>query len=223
MKNFVASALVVAALAGSAFAQTVAQWDLLGAAGNQAFTVGSGSANVTASNLARGPGLTGNTGANSINAAGWNDLGAGDYFSLGFTVAPGFQTDLSSLYLGSRSSNSGPRDLALFSSLDGFAAPIFSWVEGGASAFSNQIIDLSSLPSITGNVEFRIRATSTVAAVGGGTVASTGTFRLSAYFSGSAFDRNLQFTGVTTLIPTPGAVALAGIAGLVGIRRRRTA
>jgi MYXO-CTERM domain-containing protein len=222
MKNFVAIVSVIASLAGAAQAQTVAQWDLLGQPGTQASVAGLGSANVTAGLLARGAGLSGNAGTNSINAAGWNDLGANDYYSLAFTVDAGYKTDLSSLYIGSRSSNSGPRDLGLYSSLDGFASPVHTWTEVGASAFANQIIDLSGLPDITGSVEFRIRATSNAAATGG-TISSTGTFRLSAYFSGGAFDRNLQFTGVTTLVPTPGAAVLAGVAGLVSIRRRRTA
>jgi hypothetical protein len=219
MKNFVAIA-VLSAIAGTASAQTVSSWNLLGQSGSQASVAGTGSANVTASLLARGAGLSGNAGANSINAAGWTGQ-ATDYFSFGFTVAAGFQTDLSTLFIGSRSSGTGPGTVGLFSSLNGFASPITTWSQPD-STFVNQAINLSALPNITGNVEFRIAQIGTTAANGGAT-GTSGTFRLTAYFVGGSFDRDLQFTGTTTLIPTPGALALAGFAGVFGARRRRTA
>jgi uncharacterized protein (TIGR03382 family) len=58
--------------------------------------------------------------------------------------------------------------------------------------------------------DLRIRFTNTsTVAINGGTVAGTGTSRVD----------NVQITG--DLIPTPGTLALVGVAGLVGIRRRR--
>lgn len=37
----------------------------------------------------------------------------------------------------------------------------------------------------------------------------------------ASFDANASFSGTSELIPTPGTLALLGVAGLVGIRRRR--
>ena len=66
--------------------------------------------------------------------------------------------------------------------------------------------------------EFRVAQIGNSSA-GGGVTGSTGTFRLTAYFVGGQFDRNLQFTG--NVIPTPGSLALMGLGGLLAARRRR--
>jgi uncharacterized protein (TIGR03382 family) len=211
------TAILAGAVASVAQAQTVAQWDLLGAPGTQAFTPGTAAPNVTASNLARGAGLAGVSGANSLNTSGWDDLSANDFISFGFTAAPGFSVDLANLFIGTRSSATGPGQLGLFSSLDGFSTNLFTFSQPGTN-FLNSVINLAALPNISGNVEFRIRALNNSSA-GGGTIGSSGTFRVTAYFVGGTFDRNLQFTG--TVIPTPGALALLGLAGLVAGRRRR--
>ncbi|MDX2114320.1 MAG: hypothetical protein SFZ24_01695 [Planctomycetota bacterium] len=208
--------VAVAALASAANAQ-IASWVLLGQPGTQASVTGVGSPNVTANALTRGAGLTGNAGANSLNTAGWNDLGANDFISLGFTAAAGFQVDLGSLYIGTRSSGTGPANLGLFYSGDGFSTNLFTFSQPD-STFVNSVIDLSSLPNLSGNTEFRIRALNNVSA-NGGSISSAGTFRITAYFVGGQFDRDVQFTG--TVIPTPGALALAGIGGLFVARRRR--
>lgn len=214
----IAALAVLAASAGAASAAvTVSQWDLNGTPGDQAFTAGSGVTNVAANNLTRGAGLTGNTGANSLNSANWTQQ-ATDYVSLGFTVAGGFGVDLKDFYFGARSSNSGPGLMGLYYSGDGFAAPIASFVMPSGSVFINQVVDLSALPILTGNVEFRFAQIGNVAA-NGGTTAASGTWRITAYFVGGLFDRNLQFTG--DVVPAPGAVALLGLGGLVAGRRRR--
>lgn len=91
MKIFALAVLAASAGVASA-AVTVSQWDLTGTPGDQAFTAGSGVANVTADNLTRGAGLTANTGGNSLNSSGWSQQ-ATDYVSLGFTVAGGYGND----------------------------------------------------------------------------------------------------------------------------------
>ncbi|HBS28938.1 MAG TPA: hypothetical protein DEB06_05695 [Phycisphaerales bacterium] len=219
--QMISAAVVLAAVAGAASAQTVVDWNLSGALGTEAsFAANSAAANITGGALARGAGLTGNTGTNSINAAGWNDLGANDYFSMSFSVNPGFQLDLSSLYIGSRSSGSGPGNLGLFYNGDGFTTNLFSFNQAPGGNFVNSVVDLSSLPALTGNLEFRVRALNGVAA-NGGAIASSGTFRLTAFFVNGLFDRNLQFTGTVSPVPTPGALALLGVGGLMAARRRR--
>jgi hypothetical protein len=216
MKLFVTLA-ALAAVAGSASAAvTVSQWDLLGAPGDQAFTLGSAAANVTANNLTRGTGLLANTGGNSLNSAGWTQQST-DFVSFGFNVAPGFSVDLDTLYIGSRSSNTGPGSLGLFYSGDGFSTNLFTLTQVGTTN-SNNAINLASLPNLTGNVEFRLVQLGNVAA-GGGSTSAAGTFRVTAYFVAGQFDRNLQFTG--TVIPAPASLALIGLAGLTAGRRRR--
>jgi hypothetical protein len=221
MTKFAIIALVLGAGASVADAQsTVSQWDLQGAPGDQAFTVGAGTAGVTAANLVRGAGLIGAVGANSMNASGWNDLGATDYFSFGFTPDAGVDVDLASLYIGTRSSATGPGFLGLFSSLDGFTTNLFTFAQAPGGNFVNSIVDVSSLPDITGPVEFRVKAINGTAA-NGGTTGAAGTFRVTGYFIGGVFDRNLQLTG--TITPAPGSLALLGLGGVFAARRRRTA
>lgn len=218
MTKFAMLAVVFGATASVAAADTLSQWNLQGAPGDQAFTVGAGSTGITASNLARGAGLTGAAAANSMNASGWADLGPNDFFSFGFTADTGLSVDLESLYIGTRSSGTGPGTLGLFWSGDGFTANLFTFVQSPGGNFVNSVVDLSALPDVAGNVEFRIRSLGGAAA-NGGSVSGNGTFRVTGYFVGGQFDRNLQLTGL--VIPGPGALGLLGLGGLVAARRRR--
>jgi hypothetical protein len=217
MKTAIASFVVVTVAASASASVTLSEWDLLGAPGNQPFTSGIGSANVTASNLARGAGLVASAAGNSISASGWTGEGS-DYFSFGLTIASGFSANLDSLYLGSRSSGTGPGTIGIFSSLDNYTTAITTISQAPGGNFVNSIINLSSLGTVSGTVEFRVYAIGTGSA-GGGTTGSAGTLRLTAYFANGGFDRNLQITG--DVIPTPGSLALLGFAGLATARRRR--
>lgn len=218
MSKFAIIALVLGGAVSGASAQVVAEWDLLGAPGNQDFTVGSGAPGITAANLTRGAGITPTAAANSLSGSNWHDLAADDYFTFGFTPDAGVSVDLDTLFIGSRSSGTGPGFLGLFSSLDGFTANLFTFAQAPGGNFVNSAIDLSALPDIAGAVEFRIIALNNVSAAGG-TTGSAGTFRVGAYFEDGAFAANLGFSG--TIIPTPGALALLGLGGLVATRRRR--
>ena len=218
MKIAAFSLVGMVALAVSANASvTLSDWNLTGAPGTQALTTGNGSANITASDLARGAGLTGTAAANSISASGWTNQTT-DYFSFGFTVAGGYSANLDSLYIGSRSSGTGPGTLGLYYSGDGFSSNLFTFNQAPGANFVNSIVSLSGLTGLTGNVEFRVAAIGSVAANGGAT-GSNGTFRLTGYFANGAFDRNLQITG--DVVPAPASLALIGLGGLVATRRRR--
>lgn len=215
------SIFAIVALAGSAAvanAEVITSWVNFGQPGTQASTpVGTQAANVTGVAMTRGAGLSGNAGSNSLNSAGWNTLDSTDYVSFGFTVASGYSVDLSTLWMGTRSSASGPGSLGVFYSVDGFAAPVFTFSQSG-TAFTNSIANLSSLANITGSVEFRIYALSQLRADGASGISSSGTFRVGDHFDGSTFTE-FRFEG--DVVPAPATVALAGIGGLIAARRRR--
>jgi endonuclease/exonuclease/phosphatase family metal-dependent hydrolase len=157
------------------------EWNFTGAPGNQLLTSGNALApGIQARDFVRGSGVNPSNAANSISANGWN-AGEDRFFSFGFTIAPDKLVDLKTLQIGSTSSNTGPRDFALVYSGDGFTRSIATWQHTGS--FVNQVIDLSELQNLSGNVEFRIIPTSTVSA-NGGTIASTGTARVTNFFPG---------------------------------------
>lgn len=219
LMNSAIAAVGLAGIAAGASGVTIVDWNLQGQTGSQAsVAVNSVAANITGATLARGAGLTGASGANSINASGWTGE-ATDYFSFGFTVDSGYSVDLSELAIGTRSSGTGPGTLGVFYSVDGYAAAIATFNQAPGANFVNTLVDLSSLANITGTVEFRVQAIGTTSA-GGGTTGANGTARLTAYFTSGTFDRNLGLSG--TVIPAPGSATLAAL-GIVamGMRARR--
>ena len=229
IRKLLASSMLVAGSLAALPAQaisTIAYWDTLGAPGNQATTPGAGSANVTAASIARGPGLTPTAAANSFSASGWN---AGEYLSLGFTVADGYKVSLDSMYLGSRSSGTGPGTMALYYSGNGYSTALATFDQSPGANFLNSIVDLTALTNLVGTVEFRIGMVAGAAA-NGGSVASAGTFRVGGYFENGLFERDLQFTGTTdaiggAVVPLPAAawLMLAGLGVLVTTARQRKA
>lgn len=207
-------------LSGAASATTLVQWDLQGTPGNQATTAGAaGQEGVTAADLMRGATLNATTAGNSFSSSGWTGE-TGDFYSFGFTLDDGFTADLDALYIGTRSSGTGPGSLGLYWSGDGYTNALTTFTQSGTS-FLNSIVDLSALPELSGAVEFRLVQIGTTSA-GGGTTSAAGTFRTTAYFGTGGFDRNMQLTGTVSAIPEPGTVALllAGL-GVVGFVARR--
>lgn len=151
---------------------------------------------------------------------------ATDYLSFGFTVASGFSVNLSSLQIGTRSEGGAPGVLALRSSVDGFGSNHFVFDQaatndsewGQDAGFIFSVIDLSALTNLTGAVELRIYQAGDSAANGGVQDPATH-FRLGNYFLNGVDQGDMSFSG--TVIPAPGAIALLGLGGLVGARRRR--
>ncbi|MCH7409306.1 chitobiase/beta-hexosaminidase C-terminal domain-containing protein [Belliella sp. DSM 111904] len=165
-------------------------WDFTNQPGNQVSTAGTVLAQgVEARDFARGSGINPAAAGNSISSNGWN---AGDnrYFTFGFNIAPDKLIDLTLLQIGSTSSNTGPRDMALTYSGDGFNARLAEWTHTGT--FVNQEIDLSGLQNLSGDVEFRIISTSDISA-NGGSIAAGGTARVTNFFPGAL---PVSFTGI---------------------------
>jgi hypothetical protein len=219
MSKTLIAALVAGAAVSAANAAVISSWNTAGLAGTEASLAGAGSPNVTALTAVRGAGLAGNAGGNSMNASGWNDLGANDYFEFGFTVASGFQVNLSSLSIGLRASGTGPGSV-IFSYSTGGAfttLPATATSTAPGANFVNSVYNLSALTNLSGTVTFRLRANGNTSA-NGGSISSSGTFRITNFFAGTDTG-SFRFEGTT--IPAPGALALVGLGGLVAGRRRR--
>lgn len=221
MKNFVFAAASVAIMAGVASARVdIANWtfevSVPTTAGPHAPESGAGSAFANTGGAITNP--AGNGSAESMSSDNWN---TGDNYE--FRVNSTNYQSLSITW-DQTGSNTGPRDFNLQFSINGGGsyANIMSYVvllNGGApnaawsSAAGRQAgyTYTAAIPVSGENLaDLRIRMTqSSTTSINAGTVAGTGTGRVD----------NVQIAG--TLVPTPGALALAGIAGIVGIRRRR--
>lgn len=176
MRKALLGGLAAAALAGAAQAQVIAEWVLAGAPGDQPSTPASGTpASVSGLDMTRGAGINPSSAANSFSGTSWHTLAADDYFSIGFTVDPGWSVALDELWIGTRSSNTGPGFLGLFHSGDGFSTSLYTFVQTGTNV-TNSVIDLSVLGTLSGTVELRVMSLNNSSA-GGGTVGSTGAFR----------------------------------------------
>ena len=233
--NIAIAAVGIAVVSTSAHAAVVADaviadWDLSGMAGTEATqTVNSTAAGVSGTELARGAGLAGNSGANSMNTKGWNGE-ATDYISFGFTVGDGYSVDLYSLVIGTKASNTGPGTLGLYYSGDNFSNALYVFDEtstytGSTTGYLNSIVDLTALQGLTGDVEFRIAQIGDASANGGAT-GSSGTFRIAEFYDGANYI-NLELNGVANVaaVPVPASLWLmgSGIVGLAGIARKRRA
>ena len=117
MRNGLFAAFVLAALGGGARAQGITEWALAGAPGDQASTPASNTvAHVVGLDMTRGAGVNPSAAANSFSGTGWQTLAADDYFSIGITIDAGWAVNLDELWIGTRSSNTGPGFLGLFHS-----------------------------------------------------------------------------------------------------------
>ncbi|MCL4220936.1 MAG: PEP-CTERM sorting domain-containing protein [Phycisphaerales bacterium] len=219
MKNVIAlAALVAVAGASVASGDVITSWVNFGQPGNQAFSsVGTQAANVTGSNLVRGSGLTPSAASNAFSASNWQFGDSNDYFSFGFTVDSGYAVNLESLWIGMRSSNTGPGLMGLYYNGDGYSSALATFDMSPGSVFVNAIVDLSALSGLTGAVEFRLMMAANIAA-NGGSVSASGTYRVGDHFDGANFSE-MRVTG--TVVPTPASMALIGLGGLVAGRRRR--
>jgi hypothetical protein len=169
------------ASASPASAINIVRYDLAGAAGNQlSQSPTSTASNITGLNITRGAGLATSTAVNSFSSSGFEGAAvapsSNEYVEFGFTVDAGYTVSLNNLKVGTRSSNTGPGTIGLFSSVDGFASPLRSITQPSTTNVFTTI-DLSNLAGLTGTIGFRFYEIGNTAPNASATT-SAGTFRL---------------------------------------------
>lgn len=155
-------------------------------------------ANVTVSGIGRGPGITGANANNRYNANAWDTptLSTNGYFYFTLTPAVGTQLNFISFTYTGQASGTGPTQIALRSSVDGYTTNI------GTATINGTTISLAApaFQNISGSITFRLYAW--------GASAITGTFSVNDFvFNGitsspTTIDwANLQYPGGTTYVP----------------------
>jgi uncharacterized protein len=143
---------------------------------------------VTASSLTRSSGLGTSTCSISpgcMSSNGWEESDQGadssEYFAFTLTVDSGKSLSLTRLSIGTQSSSTGPRAIALYYSGDGFSSALATLTQsqGGTAYYWQPSLTLNEL---TGTVEFRLIEVGNVQAQNGtSATASGGTFRILDY------------------------------------------
>lgn len=209
----------LAAVGGAtAPAQTVVSWNFGTATASLVASSGAPVDNLTLSSLGTftGQALTVNTTSSSIGYTGASGAHSGSFaavagaFSLGtssaltvtLTPAPGYEVAVTHVSWGTRSTTSGPTQLALRTSVDAFAADAFTTTVATNNTWS--LVDTGPLTQITGNAASPL----TLRIYGyGGTSASAGNWR---------FD-DLSVSVSMSAVPEPSTyAALAGVCALLG-------
>lgn len=120
-------------------------------------------ANISASGIGRGSGISGNAGSNRYNTVNWGNasLDVNKYFTFTITPDAGYLVNYSSFnFTLQRSSAGSPSNFNLRSSLDGFATNIDITVNytGTSSSGANFTISLAaaSFQNVTTAIEFRL-------------------------------------------------------------------
>jgi hypothetical protein len=183
---------------------------------------------VTADNMVRGSGLDPNAGDNSMNSRNWDEAPAAnpsddlDYIQFGFDVEDGFCVVLDQLIIGTRSSNTGPGTVGVFTNLDGYALPVSTLVQPG-DGFLDSIIDLSGLGAVAGAFDIRLIEIGNTQADGDGDTGSTGTFRVVDFLDDNLGFIDTQITGrvIVKDVPDPGSTGLLGLLALSGLAALR--
>jgi hypothetical protein len=198
-------------------------YDFSGSPGNQLATApASSDAWLIATGLVRGTGLTAAAAANSMNSSGRSDLSSNDYLAFGFTVADGHKANLTTLKFTGQASASGPGELALRMSRDGYTTNLATWLHEGTAPV-NVSMDLSGLGDITAAFELHIVAAGNLSA-GGGVVSNSGTWRIGSMAS-PGLTNLLVLDGSTAelqSVPEPGSgllILAVGVGALLGRRK----
>jgi MYXO-CTERM domain-containing protein len=142
------------------------------------------------------------------------------YIAFTLTADAGFAIDMTSITFGLGRSATGVRQWQWRSSLDNFASALtnYTTLNAGLTNTAGVLQNPDANSNWTGN-------TLTVSGAGFSGLSSV-EFRLYGYNSEATTGTGglqgpLTFTGTVSAVPAPGAVALLGVAGLLGARRRR--
>ncbi len=219
---------VFAVLAGLLIAHVTARADLLigwnvnGLVGTEESVVAAYAApNVVSTTLlSRGVGITTNATANAYNSASWttptnstvvNAIASNDYYSIRIIADPGYTLDLTNFVYRNTRSSTGPSNITLRTSADGFSSDVASWVVTATVAN-----DISTALNITGVTDIELRI------YGSGASSAAGTLRVADGGNHGATGIDLAVFGA--VVPEPGTFALlvAGLGVVTAVRRRRT-
>jgi hypothetical protein len=229
-----AAGLLTIAAASSAYAypgssEILAKWDTSGLTSDVNPIIGEGYCAIYDVKLTRGPGLSYNAGANSMNTKGWNGTDAGDYIEFSFKKAADYKVTLDEIWIGTKSSSTGPGEMGFYLSTDNFATSSqFGSVTLDGDNYNNAIISIDELLDCPyEEIAIRLYQIDDIAA-NGGTTAGTGTFRVADYTDKSV-DPYIYYDIVITgecapcPVPVPAAAWLlgSGLLGLVGLKRKR--
>ncbi|MBI0477201.1 PEP-CTERM sorting domain-containing protein [Sphingomonas sp. MA1305] len=215
------------AMINPAEAATLVQYDFTGNAGNEATEAASyAAAHVSGIAFSRSAGLSAPSAGNAFSSASWSVYSAAnmtDYLTFGLNVLAGYTASVDQLVFSSRSSNTGPGDLAVLAAVDGGAFQQVATFDQNADAVGNHVLSFAPLVSAS-NVVFRIVTTSTSAA-NGGTLAGGGTFRVQNYAGtpSSPFSINGNVAAVSAAVPEPAtwAMMILGMGAIGFVMRRR--
>lgn len=223
-----AAGLLTMAAASSAYAypgasEILAKWDTYGMVGTEGSLTGTGYCAIYDVQLTRGSGLLSNAGANSMNTKGWDGNDTGDYIEFSFKKLKDYKVTLDDIWIGTKSSSTGPGEMGFYLSTDNFATSSqFGSVTLDGDHYNNATISIDELLDCPyEEIAIRLYQIGDTAANGGTTLAG-GTFRVADYYDVSAHD--IVITGeCTSCVPVPAAAWLlgSGLLGLVGLKRKR--
>ncbi len=199
-------------------ADTLVTYELAGQPGTQTTSPATFTASgVTGVAISRGPGLRPNEANNSINSSGWNDLSPNDFYLFGFNVNPGSSAVVDSLTLATRSSGTGPGFVNVLYTVNGGPETLITTLVQPGTNFVNSVLTFSPI-SVSSSFRFLLRSANSTSA-NGGTIGSTGTFRISDYSpnNGATFQpvtiSGRITTTATPVVPEPSEWLAMGMAG----------
>jgi len=155
-------------------------FEFVSLAGDETTVSSSGNdANLTASTMSRGAGLTASTNAQRLNATNWaltsiaNAVSENKYMEFTITPQTGFQFSVSSIFINLQRSATGPSAVALRSSVDGYASDldqVFSIVDNTSTqSFTFTFTQNNSSVPVTYRFYMYAEATAGSGGIGDGT------------------------------------------------------